>query len=604
MFQDAKVKMILAIFLVILLITTTITLTNLNDDDSELVTEVGESSFEVTPGSIFPGGQMESETLILSGDNYEALPVTSPLLPLQGIDSYIDWGNGDLITESDVSLFSSIIALTFFPEAGRAIVVEDYTGALLAVQLSVTLEAPILYQGETTNEVLWRLGATGKDDIISIGKTRYSGKVSASFRGKVDGEYDVTALGLEVAEYTLDTMEMQGIEPNYITVANPNDFNESYADVPHLSAFASTLAAYRGGIVLTVEANFTDIYDATHAAVPMFEERGFEVEYLTMMGDAKALPFGYMSFECYNEDGYPDQNPVASDNMYVNFDENPFTVEIANGRLLNKNLREMSEYMHRNIHYEDYLATTSAPIVSAPTIRHTEGEVLDGWNNNAVVYCAFGAWFDPKAEHYCWREFYENGHFNTQDDTPESHTQYGDLLDEETSLLTHDFAMSNFVAIDADHGNKYSTVTFDSEDLREMPPNVIFGVSCMLGWTDNVDIERSMTYTMMEKGTHAFLAATRITYGVISTDTVTDYPTEENDKAGNGLCRLFYEDIIANDHTVGESMMDAKNDLMNTDKWDSIFNDEEWEINQTVCWEYQCYGDPAFNPYEPVNEGS
>jgi len=51
-------------------------------------------------------------------------------------------------------------------------------------------------------------------------------------------------------------------------------------------------------------------------------------------------------------------------------------------------------------------------------------------------------------------------------------------------------------------------------------------------------------------------------------------------------------------------MMDAKNDLMNTEKWDSIFNDEEWEINQVVCWEYECYGDPAFNPYEPCNEGS
>jgi hypothetical protein len=603
MFQDNKGKMILAVLLVVLLITTTITLTNLDDDDSELVSEVGEGSYQVYPGSVFEGGQLQSETIILAGEDYEALPVTSPLISLQGIDSYIDWGNGDQVAVDDLSLFSSVIALTFFQEADHAIVVENYAGALLAVQLSVTMNAPILYDGESTNEVLWRLGLTGRDDITSIGKTRYSGKVSASFRGTTNDGFDVSELGLEVAEHTLAVMDTYDIRPNYITVANPNDFNETYADVPHLSAFASTLAAYRGGIVLTVDANHTDIYDATHAAVPMFEDMGFEAEFLTMMGDAKALPFGYMSFECYNEDGYPDQNPVASDNPYADFDDNPFTVEIANGRLLNKNLREMSEYMHRNMHYEDYLVNPNAPVAPAPTIRHTEGEFIDGWNNNAVVYCAFGAWFDPKAEHYCWREFYENAHFNTQDDTPESHTQYGDLLDEETSILTHDFAMSNFIAIDADHGNKYSTVTFNSEDLREMPPNVIFGVSCMLGWTDNVDIERSMTYTMMEKGTHAFLAASRITYGVISTDTVEDYPTEENDKAGNGLCRLFYEDIIANDNTVGKSMMDAKNDLMDTDKWDSIFNDEEWEINQTVCWEYQCYGDPAFNPYEPVNEG-
>ena len=604
MFEDKNLKMIIAALLVVILITTTITLTNLDDEDKDLVTEVSESEYQVVPGQVFAEGQMQSETIILEGDDYEAFPITSPLLALGGIDTFLDWGNGDQVQVDDLSLYSSIIALTFFPDTEKAIVVEDYAGALLGVQLSVALEAPILYQGETTNEVLWRLGLTGKEDIISIGNTKYAGRVDASFRGKTEEGYDVSALGLEVADHTLAIMDELGIEADYITVANPNDHNESYADVPHLSAFAGTLAAYRGGIVLTVDANYTDINEATHAAVPLFEEHGHEARFLCMMGDAKALPFGYRSFECYNEDGFPDQNPVASDNDYVNFDDNPYTVELANGRLLNKDLGEMSEYMHRNIHYEDYLTTTSAPIAPAPTIRHTEGEFLDGWNNNAVVYCAFGAWFDPKAEHYCWREFYENAHFNTQDDSPESHTQYSDLVDGDTSILTHDFAMSNFVAIDADHGNKYSTLTFNSEDLREMPPNVIFGVSCMLGWTDNVDIQRSMTYTMMEKGCHAFLAASRITYGVISTDTVEDYPTKENDKAGNGLCRLFYEDAIANDHTVGEAMMDAKNDLMNTEKWDSIFNDEEWEINETVCWEYQCYGDPAFNPYEPVNEGS
>ena len=109
---------------------------------------------------------------------------------------------------------------------------------------------------------------------------------------------------------------------DYIALANPNDFNETYADVPHLSAFASTLAAHRGGIVVAVEGNFTSINDTVHAAYDLMDEHGFEPTYLCMMGDAKALPFGYRSFECYNEDGYPDQNPVASDNPYANRDDN------------------------------------------------------------------------------------------------------------------------------------------------------------------------------------------------------------------------------------------------------------------------------------------
>jgi len=605
MFQENRIKIILVLLVVIGLIATTITFVNLEDDDEELVKEVSPSDYRIVPGSVFANGQLQSDTIVLSGEDYEALPITAPLLQLQGIDTFLDWGNGDLVVVEDLSQYSSIIALTFFPDAEKAIVVEDYTGALLGVQLSVTLNAPILYQGETTNEVLWRLGITKAEDIISIGKTRYSGKVDASFRGNTGEGYTISALGLEVADYTLGVMAEEGMDPDYITVTNPNDFNETYADVPHLSAFAATLAAFRGGIVLTINANFTDINETVHSAVPLMEDHGFEAKFLCMMGDAKAIPFGYASFQRYDDAGMSSHNPVASDNLYANFDEDPYTIELACGRLLNKNLREMSEYMHRNIHYEDYLERDSAPIIPAPTIRHTEGGFVDGWNNNAVAYCAFGAWFDPKGEFYCRQMFHEEGHFNTQDDSPESHTQYSGWVDEDTSILTHDFAMSNFVAIDADHGNKYSTLTFNSDDLREMPPNVIFGVSCMLGWTDDVDIERSMTYTMMEKGTHAFLAATRSTFGVISSDTVTDNPLrDDNDKAANGLCRLFYEDLIDNDHSVGEAIMDAKQDLLDTEKWDGVFNDEEWEINQVVSWHYVCYGDPAFNPYEPINEGS
>ena len=596
--------MLAAVAIVAILITTSVILVNRDDTDAPLVTLVPVSHHRIVPGSVFPGGQMQTHTIILGPSDHAALPVVAPLLPLRDIDSYIDWGTGDNVAVNDLSLFSSVMALTFFPEAGRAIVVEDYTCSLLAVPLSVTMNAPILYGGETTNEALWRLGATGRDDIISIGRTDYTGRVSVSLggRGEREGGDIVTELGLEVADHTLRIMVANGVSPNYITVTNPNDHNTTRADVPHLSAFSSTLAAFRGGIILTVEGAFEDIYHATHTAVPMFRDHGFEPEYLALVGDAKALPFGHMSFDCYIEDGYPEQNPVPSDNPYADFDDNPFTVEIANGRLLNKNLGEMSEYMHRNIHYESYLAETSAPMVQLPTIRHTEGGYLDGWNNNALVYCAAGAWFDPKSEHHVWREFYDNGGFNTQDDSPESHTQYSGFVDEHTSILTRDFAMSNLIAINADHGNKHSTVTFDSADLREMPPNVIFGVSCQLGWTDNVDIQRSMTYTMMEKGTHAFIAATRITYGVISTDTVTDPPTEKNDKAAPGLSRLFYEDLIANDNTVGKSLMNAKAALLDT-RWDSIFNDEEWSINEVVSWQYHVYGDPAFNPYEPVNEG-
>jgi len=575
------------------------------DSDDAVVEPVNENDYVLDAGGAFIGLPSGQGAINVPAEDYQAAPITASLYS-RGIDTYVDYtpqtGAADAQID-DLSQYSGDVAIRYWdrdlhPEM-KAIVVENYSYAILMVPLATLLDIPILYNGDYTNEALYRLHVWENSRIISVGNTDFEGKGVTEFKGD-----DFQALTLEVVKYTIAQAVELDVSYDYILVTNPWDENEERADVPGLSSLAGTMAAFRKALVLPCPANNFTIDAQIKATAALMESFGMSPHYLLLMGDPTALPFSYKSYKRYDEAGYPDQNPVASDNVYANFDDDIYTVELANGRLLAKTISDMSAYLHRDIHYADYLTRDQAPLEPAPTIRHTEGGFVDGWNNNAVVYCAAGAWFDPKAEHYCWQEFYNKAGFNTQDDSPESHAHYGDLMDEHTNLLTHDFAMSNFVAIDADHGNKYSTVTFNSEDLRDMPPNVIFGVSCMLGWTDDVDIERSMTYTMLEKGVGAFLAATRITFGVISTDTVFDYPTEENDKAANGLCRLFYEDLIDHDSTVGEAMMDAKNDLVDTEKWDGVFNDEEWEINQLVSWEYECYGDPAFNPYEPNNEGS
>ena len=104
MFEDKKLKMIVALLLVIGLIATTVTISNLNDDDSELVSEVKESDYQITPGSIFPDGQMQSDAIILQGEDYEALPVTAPLLALLEIDTFLDWGTGDEVDVEEEEL--------------------------------------------------------------------------------------------------------------------------------------------------------------------------------------------------------------------------------------------------------------------------------------------------------------------------------------------------------------------------------------------------------------------------------------------------------------------------------------------------------------------
>jgi len=57
---------------------------------------------------------------------------------------------------------------------------------------------------------------------------------------------------------------------------------------------------------------------------------------------------------------------------------------------------------------------------------------------------------------------------------------------------------------------------------------------------------------------------------------------------------LLYKHLINGDLTTGEALMNAKNQFI------SESADSSKEL---IAWEYQLYGDPAFNPYEPCNEG-
>jgi hypothetical protein len=54
--------------------------------------------------------------------------------------------------------------------------------------------------------------------------------------------------------------------------------------------------------------------------------------------------------------------------------------------------------------------------------------------------------------------------------------------------------------------------------------------------------------------------------------------------------------MIDNDYDSGTAYMHAKNDL--------IENSYAGNVDNITTWQYQHFGDPGFNPYEPNNEGS
>jgi len=522
------------------------------DDDDALITKPDREVLD-------PYSYQDGESLDLDPGCYQGAPVLASLVRNHEVRVSIGWGDGTPVVFEDLSEFSANLALDYWEEPGRAIVVDNYTNALRMVPLATLWDVPIIAYGPTTNEALYRLDVRHADQIWVCGETGYNGR-------------GVTVVNeTNLFSVTADAALALGIELDYLTVVNPGDVNETLADVPHLSACGALLAGYRQGLVITVEGNSTDVimrektanltYDLIHRACDELADRGMEVRHICMVGDASSLPFKYT-----------DMGP--SDNPYADLDGDNFTVEISIGRIVGKTTGDVSYYLDRVFHYDEYLASASASSPQNPAMG------LE-WNNNGLVYCGLGAEFAGESTAWVNALLRDDGQFDAQDDSPQAHTP-----GISAEALTMDFARANYVMMDADHGNPYGTASFSSEDLRDMYPGLFFAVSCSLGRIDDVDVQRSMTYTVLEKGMNTYIASLRTAYG--------NLPGGDTSVA-TGLCRFFLEDILAEDLDVGTALMQAKNTLVNRDRD---------YYNLLTSWEFTCFGDPAFNPYEPCHEGS
>ncbi|PKK85433.1 MAG: hypothetical protein CVT48_05400 [Thermoplasmata archaeon HGW-Thermoplasmata-1] len=108
---------------------------------------------------------------------------------------------------------------------------------------------------------------------------------------------------------------------------------------------------------------------------------------------------------------------------------------------------------------------------------------------------------------------------------------------------------------------------------------------------------------MLEKGSAVYFAATRTTWGQVGE--IPDSPAYSYEDQGiggaQGLGYLLYNYMITENCTTGEALMKAKNEFIdNSGNFFGLLDSLRFEI----MWEYQLYGDPAFNPYEPCNEGT
>ena len=524
-----------------------------------------------TPDPLFDPLVVEGiETIVIGKNIAQAGVVFGPVLYNHDIDLKVNWSAGTgLVLEIpdaqfyDLALFSCSVATGFWDGPDTVLFVPDHAWALKASLLASLVNAPIVVTEGLSTEAIEQV--TG-DLMMTMDRTMFCGEDLPSNLPSPCGLH--LATDSELWNRTISEAVKRGILIDYMIVTNPDDIKDDDRGVRSISTLAPVLSAHYNGIILPATATGGKIDALIEKTYGIFSERGIEMEYLCLLGDDVHIPF---------ISGSKAGHSAPSDEYYADLDDDTESRELANGRVLGRSVEEVSRYLHRITHYSEYLATSIKPGLPLPALGPF-------WNNNAVIFCGIAAEFAYDSEIATRRVLMANGSFNTKDDTSEAHS-----VPPNTGAIMRDFSRSNFIAINADHGEPDSTMTFEAHDLPQMYPGVCFAVSCSLGRIDGISIESSITYAMLANGMNAYLGSTRTTYGTFM-NSLPDYQPE----AAPGLCYLFFEHMLRSNLTTGEAFRRACNDL----------NEHGVEnINPYITLEYVLYGDPGFNPYDPANEG-
>ncbi|MDD5502307.1 MAG: C25 family cysteine peptidase, partial [Candidatus Thermoplasmatota archaeon] len=493
---------------------------------------------------------------------YMAVPVLAPAEKIFGQNvTFGEGGNGAIMAEaSDASLFSSQIALAFWEGSNSsAVVVDSYENALLASPLAVLLGAPLLYYGNTTNEALWRIGASGSR-TISVGNIYY--RVGMNLRNES-----------QVWEAIADEASRQGLAIDYLAVANPADNRTSKFATPYISCFAPLFASENGGAVVLAGQDPNYARSKISNAMEVFARKQMPIKFICIMGDCYAVGQEYKSSKEYSgkEEWCDDDGPIPSDNYYASTDGNDFTLELSVGRVVGRNLSDICNYFYR---MKDYNSTLSSKTYPADADIGSNVILGNDWNNNAITYHGVQTeYMSPDSELSAFQMF-RNSKFDVQDDFlysklcgyPANALVWGFEDAPSGPYLAADFAKANFISVAMDHGCPEGTVTLWYDQLVPMNPCVYFIGSCHMGCIDKyfgakIDKSKSFLYEMLSKGAATYIASTRLMMG--SYDKLPSTPASEYEpRNGPGLNYLFFKYLIENNETVGEALMHAKNELV------------------------------------------
>ncbi len=496
------------------------------------------------------------QTVILTNGSGAALPLFAPIVANSKIRIDVN-STENAIDASNISLFSSRLAITFWNESDEAIVVDSYKNALISSPIAYMKNIPILVYGETTETALKMLGC---NEVIAVGNVPVKGNV-------------VLGNDSQVYSYVIQTSNGYGINLNYVTLVNSNDRNSS---CPYLSGVGSLLNAYRHGIIVDVTNGFfkklyvkpnefSAIQDNLTRIFAMLNESGMKVEYVCIVARPDDIPYVNLG-EMVSGAG-----DTLSDNYYGHkkTKKKVWSVpDFAAGRFMSSTLKNATILLERIMEYQVYLLADQN--FGAPH-----------WQNRALVIAddQMDAVAATSTTDFI-KSFLIEGKFTVA----VVETQAGKYLIQDL-VNNSNFIYALFLI--------YSGAGSETTPKNYKHPVILATVTTGDMEPDSRSKQDNFIQNTVDSGVVAFLVNSGAGMAGMGRNWIPIAPSQMN-----YIQLLFYTNLIEKNVTIGTALLEAKKQFFNEN---SIETDNVDTLSITGL---TLYGDPAFNPYEPCNEGS
>ncbi len=486
--------------------------------------------------------ELKNKTLQISSP-YE-IALSTPVVLNRGISLVY---TEDCNQVSNPSLFSARLALTFWESPARAYLVDSYEGALIAASIAKMDDCPILWYGNATSTAIKFLNPV---DIVGI---------------KLADGHNCTVVLMDDT-FILDFCQSNGLPlSGYVGVVN--------LDAPDPATYAAPLlTAYRNGIIKAVFSdNISEIRDnLIEFGKKLNSITGIPSQYISLFGGADSIPHHITPLTLTDILGQSLDIIIYSDNYLActNTSSESFAIpDVAIGRIVSTNVTSSLNLCMSYVHYDEFCAS-----------NEPENAVLFSENVEAEAVSALC----PYISMINLNKLFIFAGYQTYTSNSLSSTTFAQILSDK--LSSADIIYSVFVSPETFLGvdSFNNAVIFDSSGIH-------------------ANNNSNLQHHLLGSGSNTYIGSVGYFDAGVSLIRIGGSYSDPISAAEEGgtplLAKHFFNTLLNNDSSVGIALRNAKN---------SYCSDINQPPGTTEHVSLACviYGDPAFNPYEPCNEGT